>query len=295
VLSAKVIAAMVEGGPRRLSLPEHRQVELYTKRVSLDFDEPVADATPYALLADVVRAFHTLETALAARLFDGEPQASWSFYTALPRDALGDKLASQLYRILRVAKLTLFHPGSKVACEDGLVKITGVVGPTVMALEITPLGLTLLDSAVAFWALNQSSPYPAAYVEALLNEYFEDIVGEIKRYSDEGRSLYQFRRAKPFCRHFRLDCDNPKWSLQGERVVIEIGPRFRDPARCPIDFFLVFDDVLHIVPVEALVEGGIARAELTKWRARLGDGQALPAEFRARFSHPQAAINQPMV
>jgi len=295
MLSAKVIAAMVDGGPRRLSLPEHRQIELYTKRKSLDFDDPAPDETPYAQLAGLVRAFHTLETLLAARLFDGEPQTSWSFYTALPRDALGDKLASQLYRILRVAKLVLFHPGSKVVCEDGLVKITGVVGPTVMALELTPHGLALLESAVAFYALNQHSPYPAAYVEALLAEYFDEIVGEIKRYSDEGRSLYQFRRTRTYCRHFRLDCDNPKWSVEGDQVLIEIGPRYRDAARCPIDFFLVVDDALHIVPVEALDGGAIARAELPKWRARLGGAQALPAEFRARFSHPQPPINQPMV
>jgi hypothetical protein len=294
MLSAKVIAAMIEGGPRRLSLPEHRQIELYSKRKSLDFDEPVADGTPYAQLAGAVRAFHTLETVLAARLFDGEPQTSWSFYTALPRDALADKLATQLYRILRVAKLVLFHPGGQVVCEDGLVKITGVVGPTVMALELTPHGLTLLESAVAFWALHQHSPYPTAYVEALLAEYFDDIVGEIKRYSDEGRSLYQFRRSRPYCRHFRLDCDNPKWSFEGDRLVIEIGARFRDPARCPIDFFLIVDGALHIVPVEALDGTGIARAELAKWRARLGDGQPLPPEFRQRFTHPQNPINQPM-
>jgi hypothetical protein len=290
VLAAKVIAAMIEGGPQRLSLPEHRQIELYSKRKALEIDAPAPDATPYGLLADAVRAFQTLETLLA-----GEPRPSWDFYTALPREALGDKLAAQLYRILRVAKLVLFHPGGQVACEDGLVKITGVVGPTVMALELAPQGLALLGSAVAFWALNQSSPYPTAYVEALLGEYYEDIVTSIKRYSDEGRSLYQFRRARPFCRHFRLDCDNPKWSFEGDRLVIEIGARFRDPARFPIDFFLVIDGALHIVPVEALDEAAIARAELPKWRARLGEGQPLPAEFAARFAHPQIPINQPMV
>lgn len=51
-----------------------------------------------------------------------------------------------------------------------------------------------------------------------------------RRHEAIWRSLYQFRRTKRFCRHFRLDCDNLKWCLEDDRVVIEIGPRYRDPA-----------------------------------------------------------------
>ena len=179
-------------------------------------------------------------------------------------------------------KLVLFHPHGHVDLEDEIVKIGSVVGSAVLALDITPAGLTLLESAVAFIAAHERSPYPKPYVEALLAEYFFDIGAEIRRYSDEGRNLYQFRRAKPFSRHFRFDCDNAKFAFDGDQVVFDIGPLYRDTARHPIDFFVVIDAALHIVPVEALSEGRIARAELAKWRARLSDGERLPAEFRAR-------------
>ena len=128
----------------------------------------------------------------------------------------------------------------------------------------------------------------------MLAEYFFDIGAEIKRYSDEDRNLYQFRRPVPFCRQFRFDCDNPKLSFDGDHVVLDISKPYRDPARYPIDFFVVVDGALHIVPVEALKEGRIAGGELPKWRARLADGDRLPAEFRGRFGRQEGAVNQPM-
>ena len=293
-LIGKISAAMAEAAPRRLALPEHRQIELYTRRKSLEFEAPDEDRVPYAQLAGVVGAFHRLETLLAARHFDGEPRPSWAFYTALPRDTPGDKLASQLYRILRIVKLVLFDPHGHVDLDDGIVKIGAVIGGAVLTLDMTPAGLTLLESAVAFIAAHERSPYPKPYVEALLAEYFLDIGAEIKRYSDEGRNLYQFRRVRPFSRHFRFDCDNPKFAFDGDHAVFDIGPLYRDAARYPIDLFVVIGAALHIVPVEALSEGRIARADLGKWRARLSDGERLPAEFRARFAREAIAVNQPM-
>lgn len=292
--SVKMAAAMVEAGRERLCLPEHRQIELHSKRKTLDFAEGDDDQAPYALLAGVVRAFHLMETLLAARYADGEAPASWAFYSRLPRDSGLDKVVSQLYRILRAAKLVLFHPHGHVEAIDGAVKINGFVGRVALSLEITPIGLTLLQSAAAYWALAQSSPYPLAYVEAMLNEYFFDVTGEIRRFADEDRVLYQFRRPRPFGRHFRFDCDNPKLKQDDDGVTIEIAPLYRDKARFPIDFFFVLDHALHIAPVEALNEGRIRRADLDKWRARLGEGEKLPAEFAIRFGRHQDVVGQPM-
>ena len=293
-LIGKMTAAMVEAVPANLRLPEHRQIELYSKRKTLEFAESDADAAPYARLAGLARAYHLMETLLAARYADGEAETSWAFYSRLPRDSMGDKVASQIYRILRIARLVLFHPHGHVEAVDGAVKINGCVNRVALSLEITPAGLTLLETAVAYWALAQSSPYPAAYTEAMLAEYFFDIIAEIRRFADEDRVLFQFRRLRAFCRHFRFDCDNPKMKIDDEGIVIEIDALYRDKARYPIDFFFVLDGALHIVPVEALNEGRLATAEFAKWRARLSDGEKLPAEFGVRFGRHQDVVGQPM-
>ena len=60
-LIGKISAAMADAAPRRLVLPEHRQIELYSKRKSLEFEEPDEDRVPYPRLAGVVGAFHLLE------------------------------------------------------------------------------------------------------------------------------------------------------------------------------------------------------------------------------------------
>ena len=64
-LLAVVSRALAAPAPQRLSLPEYRQIELYSKRKTLEFDAFAADATPYARLAGIVRAFHLLENARA--------------------------------------------------------------------------------------------------------------------------------------------------------------------------------------------------------------------------------------
>jgi len=56
----------------------------------------------------------------------------------------------------------------------------------------------------------------------------------------------------------------------------------------------VLDDVLHIVPVEALNNWRIARAEWPKWRVRTPDPQSLPASFCTRFAREKNVVGQPM-
>ena len=80
--------------------------------------------------------------------------------------------------------------------------------------------------------------------------------------------LYQFQRKQPFNRHLRFDCDNPKTLVSDGVLEIETGPAYRAAALYPIDFFIVHDDALHIVPAEALTRRqAAARATRTLARA----------------------------
>jgi len=181
-----------------------------------------------------------------------------------------------------------------IEAEDGIVKFNGAINRVALSLEITPAGLALLESAIAYYLGWQREPYPAAYAEAMLAEYFFDIVAEVKRFADEDRVLYQFQRKHRFNRHFRFDCDNPKTLIAGDALEVETGPAYRNTALYPIDFFIVHEGALHIVPAEALTAGKLPLAQLIRWRARTPDGATLPASFRWRFSRDTVVIGQPM-
>jgi hypothetical protein len=290
-----LLAGSAKGSHRRLSLPEYRQIELYSKRKALTF----APAEPrQELVTDELRgvcgAFMVLDSYVQSRSSDGEAKTTWQRVLNLPRVTMTDRLVAELYRILRVAWSVAFAPQAHIEIEDGIVWINGTVHHRAMSLAITPIGLLLLESATAYYLDSLSQPYPDAYVSAMLAQYFFDITGELKRFHDEDRVLYQFRRTGRFNRHARFDCDNPKTEVDGDLLRIEISPLYRDPALYPIDFFLIFRDLLHIIPVEALTDGALPLAELDKWRARTPDGVTLPAGFRQRFGREVAAINQPM-
>ena len=62
----------------------------------------------------------------------------------------------------------------------------------------------------------------------------------------------------------------------------------------PSIFFVVLDDTLHIIPVEALRDGALPLADLSRWRARTPDGLTLPAHFRPRFGREMMVVGQPM-
>jgi hypothetical protein len=283
-------------GPRnRLSLPEYRQIELYSKRKTLHFApaEPSSGEVTQRV-GGICAAFMALDAYLESQHFPGESGPSWERYRNLPRSTLTDKLVAELYRILRVARAVAFHPHGHIEAQDGIVKINGAVNRVALSLEITPAGLMLLESAAAYYLDSLRQPYPAAYAEAMLSEYFFDIIEEIKRFGDEGRILYQFQRKHPFNRHFRFDCDNPKTHANGDAIEIETGGAHRDRARYAIDFYIVFGGALHIVPVEALAGDLLPLAELERWRARLPNGVTLPASFRWRFGREAIVINQPM-
>ncbi len=289
------LASGLIAGPRNhLLLPEYRQIELYAKRKTLHFAEPEPALQFKDRVAGVCAAFMALDAFLESVHFAGDSSASWQRYLALPRGSQLDKLLAELYRILRVARAVAFHPHGHIDAENGIVKFNGAINRWALTLEITPVGLALLESAVAYYLAWQRSPYPTAYVEAMLAEYFLDISGEIKRFADEDRVLYQFQRKQPFNRHLRFDCDNPKTLVSDGVLEIETGPAYRAAVLYPIDFFIVHDDALHIVPAEALADGKLPLAQLERWRARTPDGSTLPAGFRWRFSRETQVTGQPM-
>jgi hypothetical protein len=288
-------ADLASVGLQRLSLPEHRQIELYTKRKALSFQDPeAASDVPIDRVAHLARTALVFDAVLGGHSPGAPGASSWQRILDLPRVTAGDKRLAELARVLRVARTIVFHPRGHVEMRDGIVRLNGAIDRVALSLEITVAGIDLVNSMMAYWFGALGGPYPEAYVDAMLAEYFFDVVAEIKRFADEDRILHQFRRTKPFCRHFRFDCDNPKAHFVDGFVEIEIGALHRDPARFPIDFFAVLDEALHIVPVEALTDGRIAVADLPKWRARTPDALSLPATFRPRFAREPIVVGQPM-
>lgn len=280
--------------PRRIG-PEYRQIELYTKRKNLQFAADTAgDEAWLPSFAEALAAFDRLESWAEAAdpALAGLP--TWQRYLALPRASLTDKLTAEIYRMLRIVRATALHRDGHVTLSEGILRIGGAINRVSLNLNLSLIGLDLIIDFVEARLTLPQTPYSDAYIELLLTQYFVDIVGEIKKFADEDRILYQFRQATPFNRHFRFDCDNPKSTERDGAVIIEIGERYRDAVRYPIDFFLIHDQRLHIVPVEILRQGALPAADLLRWQARLEDGLTLPATFRHRFGREIMVVGLPM-
>lgn len=277
----------------RLRLTEYRQVELYTKKKKLAFDEtPPAPALPGLL--GIATAFMLLDSHLCANDDSLDGKAGWERYLALPRATTIEKLVAEVYRILRILRTVPAHKSGRLEMKDGVLAARCTVNRCAIAVHISTIGLSLLESFVACYLGALQEPYGEGYVEAMLYQYFTDIVAEIKRFADEDRILYQFRPRNFFNRNFRYDCDNPKFTLDNGKIIFDIGEIYADPVRYPIDFFVAIDDVLHIIPVEALTDRAIAIADLPRWRARGGGGAVLPAHFRQRFGRETMTPGLPM-
>jgi hypothetical protein len=286
-----VLLAMAGSGR---SGPEYRRIELYSKRGLLRFADPAGESdVPVPLVAAVCAAAQAFEA-----YFDGvqavEARSSWQRYLDLPRATQTGKMMAELYRLARLTRTLVFLPGASIECKDGLVRFGGILDKTVLTLGITPAGLRLIADAAAYALEALTGPYPEAYVAAVLGEYHAAIIDEIHKYSDEKRVPFQFRRAFPFNRHFRYDCDNAKTSVSDGALRIAIGEAQSNPALYPIDFFVIHDNALHIIPAEALTDGALPLGELPVWRARLPDGVTLSASFRHRFVREETVVNQPM-
>lgn len=275
---------LVAASASSLSMPEHRQLEMYSRPLQLTFAEEEAGGLPLAEIAGACRAFVALDAAIAPRDADTEGGVTWERYSKLPRRNGIEKIAAELYRALRLIFVVATDRSGHIEWRSGLIHFDRLDEASTVTMKLTPAGLSLLQSAVVYFLDARRSLYPDAYVEAMLSEYYADIVGELRGYCDENKSLYQFRRKLPLNRHLRLDCDNPKTRIVDDALHIEIFEAYRDPQRFPIDFFLIHDEALHVIPVEALADARLPLAQLAQWRARLADGDELPALFRSRFS-----------
>lgn len=279
----------------RLRRTEYRQIELYTKKKNLAFAaEPPPRSPALTATAGACWVALLLDAALDARHPEAEGKTGWQKYQALPRKTATEKVVAELFRMLRIVRAVAVHPHGHIEFEDGIIKLNGAIHHVALSLEITPVGLSLLESAVACFLSLDGQPYADAYVDALLLQYLADIVAEVKRFADEDRILYQYKPPFFFNRHFRYDCDNPKTSVSGGRISFEVGPLHRDTVRTPIDFYIIHDGVLHIVPVEALHDFSLPLDELPRWRVRTPDGFTLPAEFRQRFGREVNVPGLPM-
>ncbi|MDR3393739.1 MAG: hypothetical protein P4L70_01935 [Parasulfuritortus sp.] len=278
----------------RWRLPEYRQIELYTKRKKLVFlDKDSATDLPDVL--GVLVSASLLEDALLRSDDDlMEGKTSWERYLALPRVTTTDKLVAEVYRILRVFRIAVSHAKGHLEMSEGLIRTSCTFKQCALSLNITPAGLSLLESFVHVWLDAPRQPYSEAYVEALLMQYFTDIVVEIRKFADQDRVLYQFHQRHYFNRHQRLDCDNPRFTLNDGTIRFEIGPLYADPVRYPIDFFVSVHDRLHIVPVEALKNAEMPEAELARWQTRPEFATALPDTFRSRFGREVMVVGLPM-
>lgn len=277
-------------------LPEYRQIELYSKKKSLPMDQDEAGelAAAEAAVAALARLFATTHARLAAPGSAMDAPATWRTYLALPRDSGVDKLVAEVYRALRIFHVANTHRSGTVEVRNGLIKASATVDYTSLAVRVTRAGIGLLEAFMAYCCAEATAIYPAAYVEAMLCAYWSDIVAEIRWYYDEDRVLFQYRNKYRMNRHCRFDCDNPRYSMADGQLRFDIGGAYADPIRYPIDFFVVADDHMHIVPVESLTRGGLPLDQLPRWQARLADGLTLPASFRPRFTRETMVPGIPM-
>lgn len=277
-------------------LPEYRQIELYSKKKSLaiaeDAEAERVEATrTCAALSD---AFGALDAALGDPLDDPDPMAAWRKYQRLDRSSAVGKLTAEAYRALRVFRAALTHETGRVETRNGLIKATATVEQTALSIRITKIGADLLDSFVAYRLGADRLPYSESYVTAMLCRYWSDISEEIRWYYDEDRVLFQFRDEFGLNRHFRFECDNPRFSVGADHIRFDLGEMYTDPLRYPIDLYVVINTQLHIIPVEALNAGRLALDQLPRWQARLPDGLTLPASYRLRFTREVMAQGLPM-
>jgi hypothetical protein len=278
-------------------LPEHREIKLYSNSAGVRFmgdDKGVSRNLPIPGLLNTGVAFMLLDTFFESRDSSLEGKTCWEKYQALPRSSRIDKMVAQVYRMLRVFRMALVREGGSIEESRGAVKIGCIENATVFSLIITRSGLTLLESFVVCYLNSFRQPYGEAYAEALLSQYYADITNEIKKFQDEDADILRFRKQCEFNRHFRLDCGNPKYAIVGDHLVFEIIDSFYDPLRYPIDFFVMVDEELHVIPIEALTHKKLPIQELPVWKARTLDGKNASSQLHLEFGFETLSNGGPM-
>lgn len=283
-------------------MPEYRELDIYDRSKHLTFVDEAASGPTRTEQAVAERvsalriAHHALSDALAARdplLWEGDG-SSWQRYLQLPRTTLTDKMVAEVFRMLRIVHIAATHAQGHVEIESGLVAMSCTFNRCALALSLTEVGAELVAAFVAYYLDASVQPYSATYREWMLSQYFTDIVAEVKKFADEDRILFQFQHRGFFNRHFRYDCDSPRVSLDNEYCQFQLNKLHMDALMYPLDFFLLLDKQLHIVPIEALRDSRIALAKMPLWRASCPDGASLPPSFRGRFVRERMIQGLPM-
>ncbi len=152
---------LVARSSTRLSLPEHRQIELYTRKKTLAVSAEDARLAEAARVAAACTACLLLQAAFEADDPANEGRTTWDIYRAAPRGSSGERAVAEIFRILRIVRRVALHRQATVVAEGGLLRFFGTIDATVLALDISPAGLALLESAVAYYLGSFTQPYSA--------------------------------------------------------------------------------------------------------------------------------------
>ena len=279
------------------NLPEHRDLKLYSNSSGyqlLGDDQGCPGDLPQPRLLDPLAAFTLLDSYFESRNPDLEGKTYRQRYLELPRADRIDKLVGQIYRLLRIYRMALLHPDGVIEQSRGYLRAACVTRGTAFNLILTKAGLTLAQDFVTCYFNLLRLPYGEAYREALLSQYYVDLATEVKKFHDEDADLMRFHNRYQFNRHVRFDCGSPKYVIQGERLVFELADSYCNPLRYPIDFFILVEDQLHIIPIEALQDKGLPLAELPRWREQKIDANQASAQWLLKFGHKTTSNGGPM-
>ena len=247
-----------QGG--ELHLPEYRGLEMYSAKKRSADNHAKPDHQTQSDKQAMLLSMHGMWTALhllEAWFSQQEPQTlegitSWQRYQQLPKKQIADKIIAETYRLLRIVRVAWLHPEGKIERRYNFTELCCNSNQYPLILKITDTGLSLLQSLVFYFLNRRQTQYGEAYHDAMLQSYFTDLVGELRGFEDEDRVLCQFRSGLNINRHWRLDCENPRYQVTDGFCVIQLNPRYDDGHCHPIDFHLRLNDRFYVVPMEAL-------------------------------------------
>ena len=129
---------LVARSPTRLSLPEHRQIELYTRKKTLAVSTAGPHLAEAARIAGACTASLLLQVIFEADDPANESRSTWDIYRALPRNSSGERAMAEVFRILRIVRKVALHRQGTVVAEGGLLRCFGAIDGTVTRRSLRP-------------------------------------------------------------------------------------------------------------------------------------------------------------